>query len=164
MVGPFNSLATVDHVPESLAALEGENLTGNLPRQGVRVGNRRNVRGDEEVGQIPKRTFGRQGFGLEYVEARAGQGAVRDGRGDVRLHLAPATAGVDQDRSAERPIAAQLSQASHIDQVGRLRCERQECNQDIGACQKCIKASSAAERLDVLQLLPRPAPASDLES
>jgi FkbM family methyltransferase len=87
MVGPFNNLRAVDHVPEWFAALEGEDLVGDLPRQSVRVETA------ATCGVIT--TFGRSQSGLSAgrVRSRTRRGWRRPSvrprrRGDVRLHLA----------------------------------------------------------------------------
>ena len=73
---------------------------------------------------------------------------------DVGFVLQAAAAGVDQDRRAERAVAVEFGEQIAIEDVPRLRRQRQQADQDVGPSQECSSCAFAVKAFDAVDLLP----------
>ena len=113
---------------------------------------------------VPERAVGRERLLLEHVEARAGQRAVARAPSTMSASTWRAAAtGIDEDRDrrAARSGAA-VSTEPEVDEAPRLRRERQQRNQDVGAGEKRVETalrrrnvSTPGDRSSVVRDQPR---------
>ena len=119
------------------------------------VAGRGDMRRDDDVREMPERTRRVERLRLEDVEAGAAEDALFDRGDDIRLDLQPAAPAIDHDRTAaERAVAGEPGEKRHGENAARLRGERQQADEDVGAGEKAIEPIGAGEGLDSLSPLP----------
>ena len=112
----------------------------------------------------PERAVGRQRLRRVDIERGGAERAVVKALQDVGFVLQPAAAGIDQDRRAHRAVAVELCEQSPIQDVPRIRRERQQTDQDIGPLQKRLELRLAVKAFDAVDLLGTSAPARDAKA
>ena len=104
-----------------------------LGRRAVRRG-RREVRRDGDLRMGPERVLGRQGLDAEDVERRARQLPIVERRQQIFIDDRAASPDIDHV-----PAARHLRKRAAIEQILRLRRERQCVDQGIGAREKGVE-------------------------
>src|ERR1700675_1616428 len=100
----------------------------------------------------PERALWRQRFGGVDVERGGAERAVVEALQDVGLILQAAAAGIDQDRRAHRAGAVELCEQAAIQDMPRLRRQRQQADQDVGLAQERLQLRLAVKAFDAVAL------------
>ena len=122
------------------------------------------VRGQHHLRVGPEPAVRRQRLGLVDVERSAAERAVVEALQDVRLVLQAAAPGIDQHRRAERAVAIEFFKQRAIEDVPRLRCQRQQADQDVGPPQERLDLLLAVKAIDAVDGFRAPAPARDAKA
>src|SRR6478752_5348561 len=107
----------------------------------------------------PERARWRQRLRLVDVERSGSKRAIVEAAQNVGFVLQSATAGIDQDRRAERAVAVKPRKEIAVEDVPRVRRQRQQADQDVGLPQERLELSTALEAGDALDLFWAAAPA-----
>src|SRR5437016_8381263 len=100
----------------------------------------------------PERAVRWRRFSGVDVERRSPERAVIQALQDVGFVLQAAAAGVDQDRRADRAVAVEFGEQVAIEDVPRIRRQRQQADQNIGLPQKRFELRLAMKALDAVDL------------
>src|SRR5665213_4434697 len=96
----------------------------------------------------PERAVRRQRFLFVDVERDATERTVIETGEEFRLILQAAASGVDHDRRAERTAAVELGEQLAIEHMPRIRRQRQQADQDVGASQEGFELRRAVKAFD----------------
>ena len=115
-------------------------------------------------GWVQNRLSAGSGSVLVDVERGATERAVVEALQDICLVLQAAAPGVDQNRRAERAVAIEFFKQRAIENVPRLRCQRQQADQDVGPPQERLDLLLAVKAIDAVDGFRAPAPARDAKA
>ena len=104
---------------------------GRHARNRGAVGDRRNVRRDDNLRMTPERTRFRQRFDLEYVERRAGEMTGVDRGYEIALDEVTAARGIDHIGAFRK-----LREGLRVQDMARLVRQRQHADQNVALRQK----------------------------
>ena len=154
----------VDEMAQRVALLAGPDLVGDGTRDRIGVAVGGVVGRDRNAGMGPERVRSRQRLCLEDVEHGVAKAPLVETGEDICFDLQPAATRIDEHGFAERAILRKTAQKRHIDHVPRVACQRQQDDENVGGCEKGVKAVGAMMAAHARQRLDRPAPAGDLEA
>ncbi len=106
---------------------------------------------------VPERMPGRQRFFAEDVEGGARELPVVERRQQVGLDHQLAAPAID-----DIGAFGQGGEGPCVEQAVGLRCEGQDADQDVAACQEALELARADEVLDPVDAAPGPRPAGDV--
>ena len=140
----------------------------DLPRDIVRylvgVGVGGVVRGQHHLGMGPERAVGRQRLGTRTRRATRRPACRRPGRQDIGFVLQPAAAGIDQDRRRRAGWCGRALRKLAVQDMPRVRRQRQQADQDVGPPQKRVELRFAVKAVDARDRLGAAAPARDAKA
>jgi len=92
------------------------------------------MRRQDDLGMRPERAVRRKRLIGEDVERCGAERAVVEALQDIGFVLQPAAPGIDQDGRTERTIPVELYEQFPVQDVPRIRCERQQADRMLVRC------------------------------
>src|SRR5437899_768241 len=154
----------IDDVFKRAAGFKAFDLARDIFRYFVGIGIGGVVRRQHHFWMPPERAGCRKRLIGEDVERCGAKGAVVKARQDVGFVLQPAAPGIDQDRRTQWAVPVEFRKQSALQDMPRIRRERQQANENIGPFQERTELLFSVKAFDTIDPLRSSAPARDAKT